>query len=224
MKESTITVTGLGCIKVTPDVTRIELNLVSLHDDYNEAYEQAKINTEMLAKIMDEASLDTQLPKTVNLDIEKKTESIYKHGNYNGEKFLGFELTHKVKIDLGMDNRILTKVLHLIGQYLRQAEINILHTVNDPRPCQKRMLEQAVKDAKEKATIMATACGCRLGNILDIDYSFQEMHIYSTSHRVSEPAYLGTCADRSLDINPDDIDCTDNVKVVWQLLNLPSGR
>ena len=123
-----------------------------------------------------------------------------------------------------MDNRILTKVLHLIGQYLKQAEINILHTVKDPRPCQKRMLEQAVKDAKEKAMIMATACGCQLGNVMDIDYSFQEMHIYSTPHRLTEMEEVGCCADYSLDINPDDIDCSDNVKVVWQLLNMPSGR
>ena len=89
--ENLITVTGKGSVHVLPDVTRVYLSLVSVHDNYEEAYAQAKANTEALSKIMNEVKLDTKLPKTVRLDINKKTESKYdKYHNFIGEKFIGY--------------------------------------------------------------------------------------------------------------------------------------
>lgn len=68
-KEKIITVTGKGNIHVVPDVIRIDLLLVSLHDTYQEAYAQGKDNTEKLTAIMKELGL----PKTIRFDIEKQT-------------------------------------------------------------------------------------------------------------------------------------------------------
>ena len=63
-------------------------------------------------------------------------------------------MTHTVKIDLGMDNILINKVVQLNGIYLKQAEINIGYTVKDSRPSQLKMLDRAVKDAKEKEDVM----------------------------------------------------------------------
>lgn len=220
MNDNTITVTGLGSIHVVPDVTRIELSLTSIHDNYEDAYVQAKMNSQMLRKIMNEVKLGAELPKTNKLNIEKSTHSEYDRNNhYIGEKFIGFELNHEVKIDLGMDKKLINLIVRLIGRYLKQAEINIGYTVRDPRPSQLRMLERAVKDAKDKAQIMARACGCRLGVVKDIDYSFQEMHIYSQARSIHEADEAAFCTKDSLDITPDDLTVSDHVRVVWQLLN-----
>ena len=179
MEERIITVSGRGGIHVVPDVTRLDLSLVSLHDSYEEAYVQAKADIDRLQQIMVELKLNASLPKTKHLDIEKKTHNEYDaHGHFVREVFLGFELDHRVKIDLGMDTVLLNQVVRLIGQRLKQAEISIGYTVKDPRPFQLKMLERAVKDAKEKAAIMAKACGCQLGKVKTIDYSVQELHIY----------------------------------------------
>ena len=92
-------------------------------------------------------------------------------------------MTHTVKIDLGMDNILINKVVQLIGKYLKQAEINIGYTVKDSRPSQLKMLDRAVKDAKEKADVMAKACGCSLGLVKSINYSIEELHIYSEARQ-----------------------------------------
>ena len=68
-KEKIITVTGKGNIHVVPDVIRMELLLVSLHDTYQEAYAQGKDNTEKLTAIMKELGLPKTLPKTIRFDI-----------------------------------------------------------------------------------------------------------------------------------------------------------
>lgn len=218
--EKLITVTGKGSVHVLPDVTRLHVSLVSIHDTYDEAYAQAKSNTDSLTKIMNEVGIDPKRPKTISLDIEKKTKSEYdRYNNFKGEKFLGFQLDHEVKIDLGMDNVLLNKIIKLIGQHLKQAEIEIGYTVKDPRPTQLKMLERAVKDAKEKATIMAKACGCKLGLVKNIDYSEHELHIYSQARQFHDADEACGSTPESLDITPDDLSVSDGVTCVWYLSN-----
>lgn len=219
MEQKTISVQGRGGIHVEPDVTRIELSLISLHDTYDEVYSQAKRDIEKLQQIMAEVSLPKSQPKTIRLDIDKKTVAEYdKYHNYKGEKFLGFQLTHIVKIDLGMDNVILNTIIRSIGRHLKQAEINIGYTVKDARPAQLRMLERAVKDAKAKAEIMAAAAGCKLGDCLSIEYGSKELHIYSQARTIHEPTEACCCTPESLDVTPDDLEASDTVDVVWALL------
>lgn len=201
-------------------MTRVELTLQSIHETYEEAYAQAKSNTERTSQIMKEVALDVTLPKTIQLDIDKKTQNEYdKFGNFKSKKFIGFELDHKVRMDLGMDNVLLNNIIKRIGKMLKQAEISIGYTVRDPRPSQLKMLERAVKDAKEKATIMAKACDCKLGLVKEINYSVQELHVYSQArmiHRADEAMY---CNEESLDITPDDLAVSDKVTVIWYLSN-----
>lgn len=220
MDEKLITVTGRGGIHVVPDVTRLELTLVSLHDTYESAYRQAKSNTDKLSKIMEEVELSITLPKTIKLDIDKKTQNEYdKYKNYIGEKFIGFGLDHRVKIDLGMDNILLNNIVKLIGQHLKQAEIEIGYTVRDSRPSELKMLERAVKDAKEKAEIMAKAAGCSLGLVKSINYAVQEFHIYSQARQIHGAEEASCCNKESLDITPDDLAVSDDVTVEWYLSN-----
>ena len=220
MDEKLITVTGKGGIHVTPDVTRLSLTLKSIHETYEEAYRQAKANTDNLSKIMEETGLDKTLPKTIRLDIDKKTKREYdKYGKYVDDKFIGFDLDHMVKIDLGMDNMLLSKIVRLTGRYMKQAEMEIGYTVHDPRPAQLKMLERAVKDAKEKASIMAKACNCKLGLVKEINYSIHEIHIYSQARMIHESAEAEFCSPNSLNINPDDLVAEDNVTVKWYLSN-----
>lgn len=220
MNKKLITVTGKGAIHVVPDVTRVELTLQSIHDTYEDAYAQAKSNTERLSQIMKEVALDVTLPKTIRLDIDKRTQNEYdKFGNFKSKKFIGFELDHKVRIDLGMDNVLLNNIIKRIGKMLKQAEISIGYTVRDPRPSQLKMLERAVKDAKEKASIMAKACDCKLGLVKEINYSVQELHVYSQARMIHGADEALCCNEESLDITPEDLAVSDDVTVVWYLSN-----
>ena len=220
MDEKTITVTGRGAIHVVPDITRLTLSLESVHDTYEEAYNLAKNDNERIGKIMEQVGLDSKLPKTTRLDIDKKTIREYdKYNNYKGDKFIGFNLDHEIKIDLGMDNVLLNKIIKAIGENLKQAEINVGYTVRDIRPAQLKMLDRAVKDAKEKASIMAAACGCSLGLVKSINYSVQEVHVYSQARMIHDSAEAKCCNEESLDITPDDLEVSDDVTVIWYLSN-----
>ncbi len=116
-----------------------------------------------------------------------------------------------------MDNILLNKIVRLIGERLKQAEIEIGYTVRDPRPSQLKMLERAVKDAKEKAEIMAKVCGCSLGAVRKINYSWEEVHIYSQARTLHDADEACCCKPESLDITPDDLAVSDDVTVEWFL-------
>ncbi len=218
--EQQIKVTGKGTVHVVPDLMQLHITLKSLHDDYDGAYQQGTLNTQRLTQVMTENALSPQLVKTTSFDISQKKEYEYdKYDHVTGHKFVGFELVHHVRIDLGMDNAQLSQVVKLIGKYLKQAEISIGCAVKDPHPVQMLMLERAVKDAKERAVIMATASGCSLGKVLEINNSLQhnEVHIYKQVRNLGCADEAVCCSADSLNITPTDFSVSDMVTIIWQL-------
>lgn len=79
------------------------------------------------------------------------------------------------------------------------------------------ILERAVKDAHEKAERMARAAGCTLGDVLDIDYSWNDIHVFSQARYIHNSSEAACCCEESLDITPDDLAANDTVRVIWEL-------
>lgn len=73
-------------------------------------------------------------------------------------------------------------------------------------------------DSKEKAKVLAEAAGVTLGDIVTIDYSWGELEIVSRPvERCMMSAANGAVDSYAMDIEPDDIDVTDTVTVVWEI-------
>jgi uncharacterized protein YggE len=215
----TIAVTGKGSIHVIPDVTRLEVIIESVFKTYDDAYQQAKENSKWMVQIFEYNHKSGKLAKTIRLDITDHTISEYDdEDHYIGQIKDGFDLNQRFKIDLGMDTVLLNKIIRGIGKYIPGAQISIGYTVQDPRPSQLKMLERAVKDATEKATIMAEAAGCKLGSVLNIHYGSQEIHVYSEARNIHSNSEAMACDSSSLDISPDDLGISDNVEVEWELI------
>ena len=217
--EKTIKVTGKGTIHVVPDVTRLTVEIHNIFNTYEETYANAKENAGWMVKILDYNQIDGKLAKTKHLDISDNMVSEYdEDGNHIGYKKDGYKLIQELKIDLGMDNVLLNKIIKGVGKFIKNAQIDIGYTVKDPRPSQLKMLERAVKDAHEKACIMAAAAGCTLGDVYSIDYSHEDIHIYSQARNIHSVEEAKACSPESLDITPDDLAVSDEVNVVWYLI------
>lgn len=216
----TINVTGRGSIHVVPDVTRLEVTIESVFKTYEEAYQQAKENTKWMIQILEYNHKNGNLAKTIRLDITDHTINEYdEDDHYIGQIKDGFDLNQCFKIDLEIDPVLLNKIIRGIGKYIQGAQISIGYTIRDPRPFQLKMLERAVKDASEKALIMAETAGCKLGEVINIYYGHQEIHVYSQARNIHSNKEAIACDSSSLDISPDDLVMSDDVKVEWELLN-----
>lgn len=215
---ATINVTGNGSIHVVPDVTRLEVRVESVFKSYEDAYQQAKENAKWIKQVLEYNHKSGELAKTIRLDITDHTISEYDDDDhYVGQIKDGFDLDQRFKVDLEIDPVLLNKIVRGIGKFVKDAQISIGYTIRDPRPFQLKMLERAVKDATEKAQIMAQAAGCKLGSVINIYYGYQEIHVYSEARNIHSNSEAMACDSNSLDISPDDLAMSDNVKVEWEL-------
>ena len=220
MEQGTIKVEGTGSVHVVPDVTRLEIKVESVFKSYDEAYAQARENTEWIGKILEYNGLNTKLAKTTRFDISDHQLNQYdEDDNYIGKIKEGFDLIQSFKIDLGINAILLNKIVRGVGKFIKGAQINIGYTIRDPRPHKLKMIDRAVRDAKEKASIMASAADCKLGSVFSISYEENSLHVYSQARNIHSNQEAIACKSDSLDITPDDLVLSDNVNVVWNLIS-----
>ena len=214
----TISVKGRGDIHVVPDVTRLEIAVECVFKTYEEAYGQAKENSSWMVQILEYNHISGKLAKTIRFDISDHLVNEYdEDDHYIGKIKEGFDLTQRFKVDLGMDTVLLNKIIRGVGKFIKGAQINIGYTVQDPRPHHLKMIERAVKDARDKAGIMAKAAGCTLGAVVNIEYHRQDIHVYSEARNIHSNKEAMACNPSSLDIAPDDLIMGDDVNVTWEL-------
>ena len=76
-----------------------------------------------------------------------------------------------------------------------------------------------MQDAKEKAFVLSQAADVTLKDIQSIDYSFVELdfQVNSIQNMLPSKASVPSMQDYDIEIEPDDIDVTDSVTVVWEI-------
>jgi len=217
---NTISVTGKGSIHVVPDVTRLETTVCCWFRTYEEAYAQARENASWFSKILEYNHMSGKLAKTIRFDISDHEESEYDDDDhYIGHIKNGYDLEQRVKIDLGIDNKLVNNIVRGIGKFIKGAQVSIGYTVQDPRPHQLKMIARAVKDARDKATIMAEALDCHIGNVESVSYNEDGISVYSQARNIHSNKEAMSSTPDSLDITPDDLVMSDSVKVVFELIN-----
>ncbi|MGN0241936.1 MAG: SIMPL domain-containing protein [Candidatus Weimeria sp.] len=213
-------VTGRGQIKVKPDVTRLIMEIDGTFMDYEESMKHAESDTETLKAVLAEFGFEKSDIKTLSFDIDSSYENYYDKNNHYQNKFIGYKYSHTLKVEFDNDNSRLGKILYALTHSSVDPEISIRYTVKDPESAKNQLLGKAVEDAKNKAGVLASAAGVRIKEIESIDYSWGEINIesmvrpeYMLRDECSKIMPKGKSFD--MDIEPDDIDMTDTVTVVW---------
>ena len=93
-------------------------------------------------------------------------------------------------------------------------------TVKNPARVSEELLISATENAKTKAEILCKASGNALGQLLNIDYNWGELNVFSrTSYDVEDCIQplmaMSKCA--APEIEPDDIEVTDTVAFTWEI-------
>ena len=218
----TIRVTGKGNLKVHPDMTRITMELEGQYQNYDETLHHSSEDTEHLKDVLSIFGFDRSDLKTLRFDVDTVYES-YKYKDTYKQRFVGYKFSHTLKFEFESDNDRLGKILYALANCTVKPEFRISYTVMDPEAAKNELLGKAVADAKEKAAVLTAAAGIKLGNIQSIDYSWGEIDFeYRPMNRYLECADYDACAPvaekgYAMDIEPDDIDVSDTVTVIWEI-------
>lgn len=221
MMERTIRVTGKGKISVKPDTIRLRISMEDTFREYDDALRHSTDSAELLKGMFEGLGYDRKALKTVLFNINTEYESYQDRDKSWKRRFKGYKYTHRMKIEFPADNQKLGKMLYALAHCPVEPEFSIEYTVADPEASKNELLGKAVKDSMQKASVLAEASGVKLDKILTIDYSWGEIDFVS---RPLQEMSLRCCAEDAcspasydMDIEPDDIDITDTVTVVWNI-------
>lgn len=219
----TIRVTGKGQIKVKPDTTRITMSLEGTWPEYGETLRHSSQDTERLKDVLSAFGFERSDLKTLNFNVETEYESYKDKGTYK-QRLIGYRFTHMMKVEFPSDNDRLGKVLYALANCPLKPEFRLSYTVSDPEAAKNDLLGKAVTDAKEKASVLTQAAGVTLKDIQSIDYSWGEIDFeYRPMNRMlMADEYLARpmaaeSPSYDMDIEPDDIEVSDTVTVLWEI-------
>ena len=216
----TIRVTGKGQIKVRPDTTRIIMSLEGLYKDYNETLRLSSQDTETLKDILSGFGFERSDLKTLNFSVDTEYESYKDRDGSYKQRFTGYRYRHMLKVEFDSDNERLGKILYALANGKVRPDFRISYTVRDPEATKNTLLGKAVKDAREKVSVLTEAAGIVLKDIQSIDYSWGEIDFEyrpMDGGILAERCMAEPTAAYSLDIEPDDIEASDTVTVVWEI-------
>lgn len=218
--EKIIRVTGKGKLSVKPDTIRLMLTLEDTRETYADTLEQSAMQVELLKSCFEKLGFARTDLKTLNFNVDTEYES-YQDKNRNWKrKFVGYKFVHSMKIEFEADNKRLGQVLYALAHAPVCPEFRINYTIKDVESAKNQLLAKAVTDSKEKARVLTEAAGVKLGEIVNIDYSWGEIEFVSrpmNRNLMLEEECCMPSGAYDIDIEADDIDVTDTVTVVWQI-------
>lgn len=215
----TIRVTGKGTLHIKPDMTRLTLVLSGLEEDYDRALQRSSRDTEFLRNALSALGFEPADLKTLSFDVDTKYESCLDRNNDWKQRFVGYEYSHRMKLEFPSDNALLGRVLYALATAPVSPEFRISYFVGDPESAKNELLGKAVTDAIAKAGVLAKAAGVTLGEILSIDYSWGQIDFEVRPMEADVSPMCCADEDGSFDVNiePDDAVVSDTVTVVWEI-------
>lgn len=213
-----IRVTGTGRLSLTPDEINLAITLTDTLTTYQAAVEQSAQATGQLKHAFEAIGFKKENLKTTHFSIDSKYEGIHDPAGAYRQEFAGYEYDHQLLLAFDADSSRLGQVLTAFVDSGVSAEFKIVYTVKDPESATNELLEKAVRDAKAKAERLAGAAGVSLGDLVHIDYAWQDISFRNESFRsarfTDQVAYKGSF---DLDVEPENIKLEKTVRVAWEI-------
>jgi uncharacterized protein YggE len=210
--EPTISVKGVGNVSVPPDITVITFQMSALEHVYEESVNRLNQRVDALRKALEGVGVEPRDLKTTHFDVSAEYNYQTKHS-----QFEGWKAQHTLRLEFPVDRDRLNRVLGAITSTDIESQITIRFEVSDQASLRTRVLEDATRTAQRNAEAIASAAGCRLGKVLNIQYGWSEIRFESMHYDIAPDALMASEL-AAPDIEPEDVDATDSVTVVWELV------
>lgn len=213
-----IRVKGIGRVSRTPDTIIVGMTLRASDRMYSEAVAAGADQLQFMRKAIIKVGFKKEDLKTTYFDIDTDYTNWRKPDGEYESVFKGYSVIHRAELRFPMDMKKLDNLLGSITEWVANPEITIKFTVDDVDSIKKEILEKATKDAFEKVEILCNAAGKKLGDLIQMDYGWDEIRVGSFDD-LSIGCAPGVCEDMAQEYNfePDDIKASDTVEFVWSI-------
>lgn len=215
-KKRTLTVKGKGFASTPPDHVQVDIHLSGTKETFEESMNNSSERLERLRKELDKLHFEKKDIKTAAFHIEPEYTYPSTQGDNQERKFTGFRYQHHLHIEFQNDSELLGKVLQNLVNSGAEPEFSVRFKLKNKTQIQKMILEDAVRDAKDKAQILAKTSGVKLDSIQSIQYEWEKIELYSTTEFLPQQ-HMMRSESLVLDWEPEDITNSDTVTIVWEL-------
>ena len=218
--ERTLRVTGTGKVSAKPDLVIVNLDFSNVLPTYEEALQASMADVSLVKDAISEAGVDKDLLKTTSFSVDTHYSSYRdEKGNYKSV-FDGYEYRQSLRFKFDVDNALLGKVLYQLNAVRMNLRFRIGYGIKDEEKAKNDLLGNAIADAKKKAEVISKAAGVELDEIIDIKYSWMDVEFRSRFYDMQPEKMMcksspGEAYD--IDINPEDIEKSDNVTLVYRI-------
>lgn len=205
-------VTGTGTVYMMADRASASLGVTMTGEDLGELQQQVNETVSAICAALQEAGLDEK-------DISTNYIYISPRYDYSGEmeRMVGYSINNSLTIS--------TERIDSIGTFIDAAFSagantfdSIEFTVKDDTAARKQALELAVKDAMDKAEVIAGAAGRELGGIVEISEGAQQDYYYNSSYGSARYAESASGAkDVGTTVRAAQVNVTATVGVTYAL-------
>ena len=210
-----IKVSGRAKANCPPDRITLSLTLEAADRDYRKTLDIAAEKLEKLQRAAAEAGFEKEELKTASFNVTDEYEYVQTETGGSKREFVGYKCSHRLGIEFDTDMERLGKALAALSQCEANSEFHIRFGVKDTDSLKKQLLAQAVKDAAEKAEILAKAAGVKLKEIASITCGDIDDNIVSPT-TFNQPV---AAALRSVqpDMTPEDVYAEISVNAEWEI-------
>jgi len=211
--ERTLVITGKGKLDLKPDLVIIRFPLENRNYHYATAVEGLNNVVSSLRNSIASLGMDPKELKTLDFSVDTHTQ-----WNKNREitEFIGFKAKHDLQLEFPLDNALINRIVNKILELKMKIEFKINFGIQDQESCVHLLIENAVKNAKEKAELLSKASGVELKEIVNINYAFTDIHFHSdTDFNYNYEPSINSMS--MPDINPTDLRLSENVTITWKI-------
>jgi len=214
----TITVKGMGKVSAKPDLVILTMNLEAKEMQYEAALVSAAKKINNLQDSITSVGFQKSDLKTTKFEVCPLFENVRDKFNNYKRVFDGYVVVHNLKLEFDLDMKRMSEVLTALAKCGANPDFTVAFTVKDKTAVDESLLINATENAKAKAAILAQASGVRLGQIINIDYNWGELHLYSHTRYDAPDMSMVSDDAPSIDIEPEDINVSDSVTLVWEII------
>jgi uncharacterized protein YggE len=205
--EKTITANGVSELSVVPDRAVVYIRIESMKETAEASKNDNSAKTNQVISAL----------KKLDMNVETSQYNIYPEYDWSeeGQKIIGYKTTTVLKVNTGYFDDVGTIVDAAVNS--GQAMIDSINFELSPEresEYKKQALEEASRDAKEKAEAIAAGMDVKLGKILSVtsnDFYYRPYPLYERS--------MGTSVKEAVEtvIEPTNLDVNANVNVVYAI-------
>lgn len=164
-----ISVTDLGNADFTSDLIVWEGEFSRFNTDLSEAFAGLKNDREKVKTYLTNKGIGGKSIVFLSVNTYERKRSEYFEGKYIGERFEGYELSQRVKIessDVELVESVSREITELLNQGVQFRSYSPRYYYTKLADLKIEMISQATEDAKNRADQIAVFSGAKLGKLI----------------------------------------------------------